>query len=92
MSCLGGLRFLTPNGKAGALGISKTCDERGELCHHKGYFGDYKETKIAHTRAINEAKLAKDIFIALDEAPKGSVSAEHQALMDAEAKVITEKT
>jgi len=45
------------------------------------------ESEKEHTQGVFEAKVAKDLFIDSDVKPKGTVSAEQQALADAEDKV-----
>ena len=45
------------------------------------------ESKNDHAQGVFEAKVAKDLFIDLDEEPKGTVLAEQQALAYAEEKL-----
>ena len=43
--------------------------------------------KKEHARVVFKVKVTEDLFLDLDEEPKGTVSAEQQALADAEEKV-----
>ena len=58
----------------------------------KGYFGEYEESKKAHTKVVNNAQKAKDLFLASEDAPKGKDSEECKAVADAEEKVAEANT
>ena len=56
----------------------------------KGYFGEYDESKKEHTKAVLLGRMAKDIFLASTDVPKGVVLKECKTL--AEAKTVVEET
>ena len=57
----------------------------------KCYFKEYEEAKREAGKAVYKAKNAKDLWMAADEPPEGTVLPELEASREAEVKVI-EKT
>ena len=54
----------------------------------KRYFVEYKEAKREHGRAVYEAKLVKNLWLAVPEPPEGTESPELTAVKDTEKKII----
>ena len=53
-----------------------------------GYFVEYEEAKREYSRAVYEAKLVKNLWLAVPEPPEGTESPELTAVKDAEKKII----
>ena len=57
----------------------------------KGYFKEYEEAKREAGKAVWDANIAEDLWMAAEEPPPGTVFMELQALSVAERNVILKK-